>query len=94
MASLFDTDTASGGDRTAAVISALAQLAKRAPAGHYDSLRDGETLRPKWRTFFENAVKMLPANNRSPEAVLAELEELQKSLARKIENSAWRSFPR
>ena len=87
MASLFDTDTASGGDRTAAVISALAQLAKRAPAGHYDSLRDGETLRPKWRTFFENAVKMLPANNRSPEAVLGELDELQKSLARKIENN-------
>ena len=87
MASLFDTDTASGGDRTAAVISALAQLAKRAPAGHYDSLRDGETLRPKWRTFFENAVKMLPANNRSPEAVLGELDELQKSLARKIENT-------
>jgi uncharacterized circularly permuted ATP-grasp superfamily protein/uncharacterized alpha-E superfamily protein len=87
MSSLFDTDVASGGDRAAAVIDALALLAKRAPDGHYDSLRDGETLRPKWRTFFENALNMLPPGKRSPEAALAELDELQKSLARKIENN-------
>ncbi len=87
MSFLFDADAAGGGDRTAALIDALALLAKRAPAGHYDSLRDGETLRPNWRTFFDNAVKMLPANNRSPESVLAELDELQKTLARKIDNN-------
>ena len=87
MSSLFDADAGSGGDRIAAVANALALLAKRAPEGHYDSLRDGETLRPEWRTFFENAVKMLPANNRSLEAALGELEELQKSLARKIANN-------
>ena len=87
MSSLFDADAGSGGDRIAAVANALALLAKRAPEGHYDSLRDGETLRPEWRTFFEHAVKMLPANNRSLEAALGELEELQKSLARKIANN-------
>ncbi len=87
MPSLFDADAANGGDTSATVVDALALMAKRAPDGHYDSLRDGDTLRPKWRTFFESAVSMLPANNRSPEAALGELEELQKSLARKIENN-------
>ena len=91
MSSFFDADAASGGGRLqpniAAVIDALALLAKRAPEGHYDSLRNGEMLRPTWRTFFDNAVKMLPANNRSPAAVLSELAELQKTLSRKIENN-------
>ncbi len=87
MSSLFDADTASSGDPAAAVIDALALLAKRAPGGHYDSLRDGDALRPKWRTFFENAVNMLPAGSRTPKAVLDELDELHKSLARKIENN-------
>ena len=87
MSSLFDADAASGGDRTAAVIDALVSLAKRAPEGHFDALRNGDAIRPQWRTFLENAVKMLPKGNRSPESVLAELEELQKSLARKIENN-------
>ncbi len=87
MSSLFDADAATRNDPVAAVIAAIAQSAQRAPDGHYDSLRTEDALRPKWRTFFENAVKMLPANDRSPEAVLAELDELHMSLARKIENN-------
>ena len=87
MSSLFDADTASSGDRSSAVMNALLQLAKHAPEGHYDAFRNAEGMRPKWRTFFENAVKMLPVGNRTPEALLGELGELHKTLARKIENN-------
>ena len=91
MSSLFDADAASAGSRrsfdVATVIDALAKTAKRAPEGHFDSLHNGDILRPQWRTFFDNAAKMLPTNNRSPQSVLAELEELHKSLAQKIENN-------
>ena len=86
MSSLFDTDTAGGGDRIAAVMSALASLAKRPPAGHLDGLRvaGGDALAPSWRTFFEKALAAMPANERSLEALLGELEQSQASLTRKI----------
>ncbi len=86
MSSLFDTDTAGGGDRIAAVMNALASLAKRPPAGHLDGLRaaGGDALTPSWRTFFEKALAAMPANERSVEALLAELEQSQASLTRKI----------
>ena len=86
MTSLFDTDTAGGGDRVAAVMNALAALAKRAPAGHLDGLRTpgGEALTPSWRTFFEKALAALPANERSVEALLGEFEQSQATLTRKI----------
>ena len=86
MTSLFDTDTAGGGDRVAAVMNALALLAKRSPAGHLDGLRvaGGEALNPSWRTFFEKALAAMPAKERSVEALLAELEQSQASLTRKI----------
>ena len=87
MSSLFEADAANGGDRIAAVIDAIALLARHAPADHFDGLRDGEALRSQWRTFFENAIRMLPPGERSPEAVLGELEELHKSLTRKIEDN-------
>lgn len=87
MSSLFEVDAANGGDRIAAVIDAIALLARHAPEGHFDGLRDGEGLRRQWRTFFENAIRMLPADERSPEAVLGELDELHKSLTRKIEDN-------
>ena len=87
MSSLFDADAAPGGDRSAAVMDALLQLAQSAPEGHYDAFRNAEGMRLKWRTFFENAVKMLPVGGRTPQALLAELSELQKTLARKIENN-------
>ena len=86
MTSLFDTDTAGGGDRVAAVMNALASLAKRAPAGHLDGLRvaGGDALTPSWRTFFEKALAAMPANERSVEALFSELEQSQASLTRKI----------
>ncbi len=86
MTSLFDTDAAGGGDRVAAVMNALASLAKRSPAGHLDGLRaaGGDALTPAWQTFFEKALAALPANERSVEALLAELELSQVSLTRKI----------
>ena len=90
MTSLFDTDAGlfgeSGGDRVAAVMNALALLAKRSPAGHLDGLRvaGGEALNPSWRTFFEKALAAMPAKERSVEALLAELEQSQASLTRKI----------
>ncbi len=87
MSSLFDADAAPGGDRGVAVIDALLQVAQSAPEGHYDAFRNAEGMRPKWRTFFENAVKMLPVGDRTPQALVAELSELQKTLARKIENN-------
>ena len=87
MSSLFDANAASGGDRSAAVMDALLQLAQSAPEGHYDAFRNAEGMRPKWRTFFENAVKMLPVGGRTPQALVSELAELQKTLARKIENN-------
>jgi len=87
MSSLFDANAAPGGDRSAAVMDALLQLAQSAPEGHYDAFRNAEGMRPKWRTFFENAVKMLPVGGRTPQALVSELAELQKTLARKIENN-------
>ena len=86
MTSLFDIDAAGGGDRVAAVMNALASLAKRSPAGHLDGLRgaNGDALTPPWQTFFEKALAALPANERSIEALLAELEQSQASLTRKI----------
>ncbi len=87
MSSLFEADTANGGDRTAAVIDAVALLAKHAPDGHFDGLRDRTTLRSEWRTFFDKAIRALPAGERSEASVLGELEELHKSLTRKIEDN-------
>ncbi len=87
MSSLFDANAAPGGDRSAAVMDALLQLAQSAPKGHYDAFRNAEGMRPMWRTFFENAVKMLPVGGRTPQALVSELAELQKTLARKIENN-------
>ena len=90
MSSLFDTDPGlfgvSGGDRVTAVMNALASLAKRSPAGHLDSLRvaGGDALTPSWRMFFEKALAAMPANERSVEALLGELELSQASLTRKI----------
>jgi uncharacterized circularly permuted ATP-grasp superfamily protein/uncharacterized alpha-E superfamily protein len=86
MSSLFDTDAAGGGDRVAAVMNALAALAKRAPAGHLDGLRvaGSDALTSPWRTFFEKALAAMPANERSVEALLVELEQSQASLTRKI----------
>ncbi len=86
MTSLFDTDAAGGGDRVAAVMNALASLAKRSPAGHLDGLRvaGADTLSPAWLTFFEKALAAMPANERSVEALFAELEQSQASLTRKI----------
>ncbi len=86
MTSLFDTDTAGGGDRVATVMNALAALAKRSPAGHLDGLRSagGDGLTPSWRIFFEKALAAMPANERSVEALLGELEQSQASLTRKI----------
>ena len=86
MTSLFDTDAAGGGDRVSAVMNALATLAKRSPAGHLDSLRvpRGDALTPTWWTFFEKALAAMPAKERSVEALLAELEQSQASLTRKI----------
>ena len=86
MSSLTDAE-ATGSDRTAALLDSLTRFAKRAPAGHYDSLHNGDRLRPKWQTFFENVVSMLSPGSCTPDAMFAELEELQKSLARKIENN-------
>ena len=87
MSSLFDANSVPGGDRSATVIDALSRLTMCAPEGHYDAFRNAEGMRPKWRTFFENALKMLPVGNRTPEALLSELAELQKTLARKIDNN-------
>ena len=90
MTTLFDTDAGlfenSGGDHVAAVMSALASLAKRSPAGHLDGLRvaGGDALAPAWRTFFEKALAAMPANERSIEALLGELEQSRVSLTRKI----------
>ena len=90
MSSLFDTDNATdvagGGDRVAAVMQALAALAKRSPAGHLDGLRaaGGGALTPSWRLFFEKALGALSASERTMEALLCELEQLQASLARKV----------
>ena len=90
MTSLFDTDTGrfenSGADRVAAAMNAIAALAKRSPAGHLDGLRGsgGDALTPAWQTFFEKALTAMPANERSVEALLAELEHSQASLTRKI----------
>ncbi len=90
MTSLFDTDTGlfggSAGGRVAAVMNALASLAKRSPAGHLDGLRvaGGDLLAPSWQTFFEKALAAMPANGRSVEALLGELEQSQASLTRKI----------
>jgi uncharacterized circularly permuted ATP-grasp superfamily protein/uncharacterized alpha-E superfamily protein len=87
MSSLFEADAATGNDRTAGVIDALSLLAKRTPGGHFDSLRDGNNLRAEWRTFFDHAVRSLPEGDRSIDAVLRALEELHKSLTRKIEDN-------
>jgi uncharacterized circularly permuted ATP-grasp superfamily protein/uncharacterized alpha-E superfamily protein len=87
MSSLFEADAANGGDRIASVIDAIALLARHAPQGHFDGLHEGEGLRRQWRTFFENAVRMLPPDERTPEAVLGELEELHRNLTRKIEDN-------
>lgn len=87
MSSLFEADAANGGDRTAAVIDAVALLAKSAPDGHFDGLRDGGTLRSEWRSFFDKAIRALPADERSEASVLGALEELHKSLTRKIEDN-------
>ena len=86
MTSLFDTDSAGGGDRVAAVMNALASLAKRSPAGHLDGLRvaGGEALTSSWQTFFEKALAAMPANERSLQALLGELEQSQASLTRKV----------
>ena len=86
MTSLFDTDSASGGDRVAAVMNAIASLAKRPPAGHLDGLRSAgsDALTPPWQTFFEKALAALPANERSLQALLGELEQSQASLTRKV----------
>ena len=89
MSSLFDSDAARAGDRTAAVIEALSQLAKRAPAGHLDSLRKGEALAPTWRIFFEKVLASLPPTEAAAvlageplDALLAKFEELNGSLRR------------
>jgi len=93
MTSLFDTDAGlfenSGGDRVAAVMNALASLAKHSPSGHLDGLRaaGGDALTPNWRTFFEKALAAMPANERSVEALLGELEQSQATLTRKIANN-------
>ena len=94
MSSLFDSDAAHAGDRTTAVIEALAQLAKRAPAGHLDSLRKGEALAPTWRVFFEKALASLPTGEAAAllageplDALLAKFEELNGSLRRKVEDN-------
>ncbi len=86
MSSFFDTDAAGGGDRVAAVMNAMASLAKRSPAGHLDGLRvgGGDALTPSWRTFFEKALAALPASKRSVEALLVDLEHSQATLTRKI----------
>ena len=94
MSSLFDSDAARAGDRTAAVIEALSQLAKRAPAGHLDSLRKGEALAPTWRIFFEKVLASLPPTEAAAvlageplDALLAKFEELNGSLRRKVEDN-------
>lgn len=73
-------------------MNALTSLAKRAPAGHLDGLRmpggggmaGSEALTPSWRTFFEKALVAMPANERSVERLLRELEQAQASLTRKV----------
>jgi Circularly permuted ATP-grasp type 2 len=94
MSSLFETEAARGGDRVGVVLDALAQLARRAPAGHLDSLRKGEALAPAWRTFFEKSLTSLSAGEASAtlageplDALLAKFEELNSSLRRKVEDN-------
>ena len=87
MTSLFNFGAASGTDHVATVMDSLALLAKRSPAGHLDGLRvggGGDALAPSWQTFFEKSLAAMPANERSVEALFAELSELQASLTRKI----------
>jgi len=84
MSSLFDADAANDGDRVAQAVSALVSLARRAPAGHFDALRDGEATRTVWQTFLERAMAALPAAERTPEALLSQLDELHASLVRRI----------
>ncbi len=87
MSSLFDADAANDGDRVAQAVSALVSLARRAPAGHFDALRDGEATRTVWQTFLERAMAALPAAERTPEALLSQLDELHASLVRRIEDN-------
>ena len=87
MSSLFDADAANDGDRVAQAVSALVSLVRRAPAGHFDALRDGEATRTVWQTFLERAMAALPAAERTPEALLSQLDELHASLVRRIEDN-------
>ena len=87
MSSLFDADVANDGDRVAQTVGALVSLARRAPAGHFDALRDGNSTRAVWQTFLERAVAALPAAERTPDALLNQLDELHASLARRIEDN-------
>ncbi len=94
MTSLFETEASRRGDRTASVLDALDQLARRAPTGHLDSLRKGEALAPVWRTFFEKALASLPRTDAEAalageplDALLAKFEELNGTLHRKVEDN-------
>ena len=87
MPSLFDMNAGSDADRCAAVIDAIEQLAKRAPASHLDELRVGETVTPHWRTFFEQTVSALNKGERTLESLLNELKELHASLVRRVEDN-------
>ena len=83
----IDMKSASDEDRLGTVISAIEQLAKRAPATHLDELRSGDTLRAHWRTFFEQALSALAKGERTLESLLKELTELHASLVRKVEDN-------
>ncbi len=87
MSSLFDADAASEGDRSAQTAATILSLSRRAPAGHYDGLRDGLLARPAWQTFLASAIATLPADERTPQALLSQFDELHASLARKIEDN-------